>query len=249
MNKISLAILKAFNILKWNSARNSLLITLGKLTRFRKKSTLIPRTSYIDPSVRIVGINNVSIGEFTLLSENVWLNVNHRNGFEKKIQIGNYCHIGLSNYFSCGPSIIIKDYCFTGIDCQFLGAGHIISNPYIPYIASGLTLGAPIEIGVNCWLSTSVTIMQGVKVGYGSVIGARTVLLKDVPPFSLVVGNPGRVIKRFDHLSCCWISLDQWNENYELAIPSETEYHEKLNLKYKELPISLLASGKRFGWL
>ena len=249
MNIFGKALLRCFNFLHWNSARNEVLIIFGLIKRVSSYSKLIHTTSYMDPTVRLVGINNIYIGKNTLLSENVWLNVNHRNGFEKKIQIGNNCHIGLANYFSCGPSIVLKDYCFTGIDCHFLGSGHEINNPFVPYIASGLTEGASIEIGVNCWLTTSVTVLQGVKIGHGSVIGARSVVTSDIPPFSLAIGNPAKVIKRYDFLNSKWITITEWNENLESKLPNEIDFLNILKLKYKKLPISLLASGKRFGWL
>ena len=56
-----------------------------------------------------------------------------------------------------------------------------------------------IIIGNDVWIGCDVTILGGVRIGNGAVIGARTVVAKDVPPFAIVVGNPARVIKyRFD---------------------------------------------------
>ena len=56
--------------------------------------------------------------------------------------------------------------------------------------------GAPITIEDNCWLGGNVTVLGGVTIGAGSVIGAGTVVTKDVPANSLVVGNPGRVVRQ-----------------------------------------------------
>ena len=55
---------------------------------------------------------------------------------------------------------------------------------------------APITIEDNCWLGGNVTVLGGVTIGAGSVIGAGTVVTKDVPANSLVVGNPGRVVRQ-----------------------------------------------------
>jgi len=52
-----------------------------------------------------------------------------------------------------------------------------------------------IDIGNDVWIGAKSTIMSGVKIGDGAVIGARTMVTKDVPPYSIVVGNPGRIIK------------------------------------------------------
>ena len=56
--------------------------------------------------------------------------------------------------------------------------------------------GAPITIGDNSWLAGNVTVLPGVTIGAGSVIGAGTIVTKSVPENSLVVGNPGRVIRK-----------------------------------------------------
>lgn len=55
--------------------------------------------------------------------------------------------------------------------------------------------GFKIKIGKNCWIGGNVIIMPKVTIGDGSVIGAGAVVTKDVPPNSIVVGNPGRVLK------------------------------------------------------
>ena len=220
---------------------------VSSVTRFRRSS--VGNNCYIDPSVQIIGWKNVRIGDNTTLSENTWLNVNHRNDNCIKIIIGNNCHIGKSNFFSSGPCIHIKDYGFTGIDCHFLGCGHNTDSPMVPYIASGLTEGAKIEIGVNCWLTTAVTVLQGVKIGYGSVIGAHSIVVNDVPPFSIAVGNPCKVIKRYNFNLNKWIDALDWLDEFDEFMPTEDEYLDMLIKNYSSLPLSLLGSSRRFGWL
>lgn len=55
--------------------------------------------------------------------------------------------------------------------------------------------GAPVSIGDNCWIAGNVTILAGAKIGSGCVIGAGSVVVKDIPDNSLAVGNPCRVIR------------------------------------------------------
>ncbi|MCX4175796.1 DapH/DapD/GlmU-related protein [Paraburkholderia madseniana] len=52
----------------------------------------------------------------------------------------------------------------------------------------------PIDIEEDCWLGARVTVLGGVTIGKGSVIAAGSVITRDVPPFSIVAGVPGRVV-------------------------------------------------------
>ena len=68
-----------------------------------------------------------------------------------------------------------------------------------------------IIIGNDVWIGAYATIMGGVKIGNGAVIGAGAVVAKDVPPYAVVVGNPARVIRyRFDEATIEWLQKLRW---------------------------------------
>lgn len=56
----------------------------------------------------------------------------------------------------------------------------------------------PVVIEDNVWIGERSTILKGVHIGKGSIVACNTVVVKDVPPFSLVAGNPGRVVKKLE---------------------------------------------------
>lgn len=239
-----------FDLLPWRlrgGAYRLVTSEIGAKRKFRKYK--VEFGSFVDPSVQVVGWRNVSIGKNSIVSEGSWLNVNFRDGSTDRIVIGNNCHIGRGNFFSAGPLIKINDYGFTGLDCHFLGCGHNIDSPLVPYIASGLSAGGVIELGVNCWLATAVTVLQNVRVGCGSIVGARSLVTHDLPPFSISVGNPCAVIKRFDFKNNKWVGMGEWVDELSKFMPSESEYLDGLAKRYKDLPPSLIASSARFGWL
>lgn len=67
------------------------------------------------------------------------------------------------------------------------------------------------EIGNDVWIGNGVIIIQGVRIGNGAVIGAGAVVTKDVEPYSIVVGNPARMIrKRFDCETIEMLEKSQW---------------------------------------
>lgn len=71
-------------------------------------------------------------------------------------------------------------------------------HPISPEERNGLKgreWAVPISIGSDCWIGGNVTVCPGVTIGDGCTIGAGSVVTKDVPPRSVAVGNPARVIK------------------------------------------------------
>lgn len=76
---------------------------------------------------------------------------------------------------------------------------------------------APLEVGHDVWIGHRATIMAGIKIGNGAIVGCDSVVTKDVPPYAIVAGNPAKLIRyRFDadtisHLQ----SLQWWNRSFD----------------------------------
>lgn len=111
---------------------------------------------------------------------------------------GCYCRIGHDTflnhnaYLMDGGGITIGHHCFIGPNCGMYTAIH-------PMLAeernAGLEKALPIVIGDNCWIGADVTILPGVTIGSHCVIGAKSVVTKDIPDHTLALGNPCRVIR------------------------------------------------------
>ncbi|HEY9300679.1 MAG TPA: acyltransferase [Phormidium sp.] len=235
VNRIRKALANRFRILK-----NRLFLPITKLQNVGKKT-------YIDSSVQVSGWRNTRIGQNSILSENIWINVNHRGSKEPSVIIGDYCFIGRRNFFTSGKIIEIGSYCLTGVDCKFLGSGHLYDSPFVPYIASGTAEDGVIKIGSNCWLGANVTILKNVTVGYGCIIGAGTVVNRNIPPLSVVVGNPCRIVKRFDMTLKSWVSAKDYADERDQELLSEAEYLEILNETKFDMQTALVASSRKFG--
>ncbi len=111
---------------------------------------------------------------------------------------GCYCSIGHDTfinhnaYLMDGGGITIGHHCFIGPNCGMYTAIH-------PMLAEernqGLEKALPIVIGDNCWIGADVTILPGVTIGANTIIGAKSVVTKDIPDHVLALGNPCRVIR------------------------------------------------------
>ena len=119
--------------------------------------------------------------------------------FTPHVIIGERCSFGDYLHLTCINKIIIGNDVLTGRWVTISDNCHGNTDYRSLQIAPSkrkLTTKGPIEIGNNVWIGDKVTILAGVKIGEGSVIGANSVVTKDISPYSIVVGNPAKVIKQ-----------------------------------------------------
>lgn len=198
--------------------------------------------AYIASDVLLVGISRIHIGRNVSIGSGSWLNINDRVPRCVGLAIGDNSFIGKRNFFSVGHSIVLRDYCLTALNCAFIGSAHQYGNPMNAYMATGVTLNSDIYVGANCFFGYGSQVIGSVRVGHGCVIGAGAVIRSDIPPFSLAVGNPARVIKRFDFSSKEWVA---WPSDSISEGPSESEYIEHLRRQHGFVvqPISVATSS------
>ncbi len=102
------------------------------------------------------------------------------------------------------PGCVIYPHSFVGLNAQlgrnvFCLSGCIINHDVrlddSVILASGVHLAGSVHVEANCYLGQSCTIKQNVTIGAGSLIGMGAVVTKDVPPRSVIIGNPGRFLR------------------------------------------------------
>jgi acetyltransferase-like isoleucine patch superfamily enzyme len=229
---------------------NPLLRSLSNTLRALKwrHSDAVGRGTYIDQTVQFIGMRHIRIGSNCQIGEGTWLNVNHQpsNG-RPAIEIGNHCLIGRRNFVSPGVAITLGDFLLTGSDCAFVDADHVIDDPRRPYVSMGATGGGSLVVEPNCWFGLRATVLGAVRIGRGSVIGANATIISDVPPFSVVVGSPARVVKRFCFARNAWVSASEVLVEEDLQQPDLDTYVAYLNMRSQSNALPRAASGRRAG--
>ena len=112
---------------------------------------------------------------------------------------GKHVHFGKNVYGNFNLTLVddthiyVGDYTMFGPNVTIATAGH----PILPELRQqGYQYNAPVHIGKNCWLGAGVIVMPGVTIGDHTVIGAGSVVTKDIPSGVVAVGNPCKVQKR-----------------------------------------------------
>jgi maltose O-acetyltransferase len=123
-------------------------------------------------------------------------NVNVERGawFGYNLEIGDNSGLGINSQLYTGGGIVIGDNVMMGPDVVILTQNHKYDDVTRPMMEQGYE-SAPVIIEDDIWIGTRVVILPGVRIGRGSIIGAGSVVAGDIPPFSIVGGNPAKIIK------------------------------------------------------
>lgn len=111
---------------------------------------------------------------------------------------GHHVHLGNNVYTNFNLTLVDDTHIYIG-DCTMIGPNVTIAtagHPIEPGLRSrGLQYNMPVRIGKNCWLGAGVIVMPGVTIGDNTVIGAGSIVTRDIPANVVAVGNPCRVMR------------------------------------------------------
>lgn len=180
---------------------------LGKyVNRFEKKkfgkfgsSSTMGRPLALDHKERIY------IGEGTTILKNVRMQFYPvQEKLTAKIKIGDGCFIAYNNSFLAGADIVLGNQVLLASNILISSENHGM-NPEcdIPYMDQQLET-ASVSIGDGAWIGERVIILPGVRIGEKAIVGAGSIVTKTVPAYSIAVGNPAKIIKKYNFESHCW---------------------------------------------
>ncbi len=151
---------------------------------------------YLDQGVYLHAMPaGISIGENTFIMHHTMMHVfNFRNLPKAGITIGKNCFIGEFNVMRGQGGVHIGNDVYTGPMVQIVAVNHVFSDPNRPIREQGITANG-IIIEDDVWLGSGAKVVDGVTVGRGSIIGAGSVVTKDIPPYSIAIGTPAKPIR------------------------------------------------------
>lgn len=177
----------------------------------------VTRTAFLK---NVVSHPQIIVGDFTYYDDpddvyNFEKNVLYLFEFmSDKLIIGNFCQIATGVRFIMNGS----NHAMDGISTYPF---KVISKAWEHVDMNVVSKGDTI-IGNDVWIGNSVTIMQGVKIGDGAIIGTNSLVTKDVEPYTIVGGNPARLIrKRFDEQTIDFLLQLRW---WDWSIEKITQY-------------------------
>jgi acetyltransferase-like isoleucine patch superfamily enzyme len=159
------------------------------------KHSVIRRSTRMD----VVPFNKFELGDFSTIEDFCTIN----NGVGHVI-IGNESRIGMSNVI-IGPVTIGNAVIFAQ-NIVMSGLNHSYEDITLP-ISKQKESTALIIIEDECWIGANAVITAGVTIGKHSVIAAGSVVTKNIPPYSVAVGNPARVIKQYNFETKQWLRV------------------------------------------
>lgn len=111
---------------------------------------------------------------------------------------GRHVHFGRNIYANFNLTLVDDTHIYVGDNTMF-GPNVVVAtagHPLLPELREqGFQYNAPVHIGRNCWIGTGAILLPGVTVGDNAVIGAGSIVTRDVPANVLAVGNPCRVLR------------------------------------------------------
>jgi len=167
----------------------------------RAKGMKFGKKSYIGLGYDFLfnSMNGIIIDDDVLIGRNAWIQTIDNNDINLDspiIFIGKSSRIGRNVTISCKKKIIIGERCLISYNVSILDHDHDCIN-YQP-IEGVLTDPEEISIGGDCFIGAHVFILKGVQLGKHCVVGANSVVTKSFLDYSLIAGNPAKLVKNIE---------------------------------------------------
>lgn len=169
----------------------------------KRKVGHVGKNVHIMSTSGIIGGRHILIGDNSFIGKgsiiSTWPKYKDST-YTPKLEIGNNVSIGEYNHITSVNEVIIGNGVLTGrwVTITDNSHGDMESEWDKSPSERKLFSKGPVKIGNKVWIGDKATILPNVKIGEGAIIGANSVVTKDVPPYCIVAGNPARIIREIN---------------------------------------------------
>ncbi len=161
---------------------------------------------------KVDGYKRISIGSKVFINDKTWLacvpltgNNNCSLSIGDGTYVGRFCHFYATSKIEIGKKVLIADRVYLADNL------HDFSDITKPVIDQPIKQTGEVMIGDGAWLGENVCII-GAKIGKQSVVGANSVVMKDIPDYCVAVGTPARIVKRYSFEKKEWVKTNEHGE-------------------------------------
>jgi acetyltransferase-like isoleucine patch superfamily enzyme len=160
------------------------------------------RSRIIRP-LRLKHVEYISIGQEVLIHKFCWLQMERHSAQRPELIIGDGCIIGNFNHITCAERVCFGEKVLTSERVFISDHSHQFEDPHKPIMEQGIFSRGPVSIGSGSWIGENVVILSA-KIGLNCVIGANSVVIRDVPDHCVAAGSPARIIRRYNEEKHAW---------------------------------------------
>jgi acetyltransferase-like isoleucine patch superfamily enzyme len=164
----------------------------------RPRDIRLGKGTYVGAGARLSATpNGIVVGRNTRIMPGAVIDVYNYRGIEDAgIRIGDDCVVGPDCIIYGARTVTIGDHVLMGARVTIIPHDHPHERGAL--IRDQGMVSAPVTIEDNVWLGANAIVLKGVTIGTGSVIGAGSIVTRDVPPYTVVAGSPARVIRSIE---------------------------------------------------
>jgi acetyltransferase-like isoleucine patch superfamily enzyme len=157
------------------------------------------RRTVFTPPIRIVGERQIKIGSGVFMGAGCWIQAlsSKDNDSSILISIGDGTSVSGNCVISAVERVVIGENVLMARNVYISDHAHRYADTDLPILAQGVEKVRAVHIKSGAWLGQNVVVCPGSTIGRGAVIGANSLVNQDVPDFSVAVGSPIRILKRF----------------------------------------------------
>ncbi len=202
---------------------NGLLVFAGELNRrigvFLRRLFLARKLQcrglILGPRCHLRGLSDIRLGRNFQAAEGLWLEaINTGSSADNtiRIRIGDHVAVSRWSHIAATHRVEIGDGVLIGSRVIITDHNHgqysgPHTHPDIPPLDRQIDSDKHVVVGQNVWIGDGVVVAPGAEIGAGAIIGANSVVIGQIPPYTIAAGAPAKPIKRFDFASREWVRI------------------------------------------